>query len=369
MKSVAQKRIDEEYMRLCLELARKGAGHVSPNPLVGCVIVKKGKIIGLGWHKKFGEAHAEVNAISSAVESVTGATAYVNLEPHSHKGKTPPCTDLLIEKKIARVVIGTRDINVLVNGKGIRKLKSAGIEVTEDVLEHESREINKFFFHWMETKLPYVTLKLAQTIDGKISDAKGKQAWISAKESQKYVHQLRSEYDAVLIGSGTYLIDKPMLTVRHVKGRNPVRVILDSKLRGEYGRKFLSAKVKTIIFTSVKAIQTKKGDTLMKKGVTLIAAPRTHGGLELAFVLRTLGSMGIASVLVEGGNAITTSFITHNLANELLLFIAPKLFGKGVPAFGGRTGMSAIPASFPNLTDVTAEQIGEDILIKGVFRK
>lgn len=221
---------DESYIQLAIEIAKKGTGSVSPNPLVGCVIIKDNKIIGAGYHQKFGEEHAEINAINSSAESVEGSTLYVNLEPCSHHGKTPPCVDRIIKEKIKRVVIGTLDVNPLVSGNGVKALKKAGVDVKVGVLENECIELNKFFFKYITSKLPYVTLKAAQTLDGMIADKNKNSEWISSKESIKYVHWLRASYDAVLFGSDTAKIDNPKLTVRMVEGRNPYRVVLDSKL-------------------------------------------------------------------------------------------------------------------------------------------
>ena len=207
--------IDKKFIRRSFHLAQKGKGHVSPNPLVGAVIVKNGKVIGKGYHKKYGSAHAEVNAINNSTESVAGSTLYCNLEPCSHiKKQTPPCVPLIIQKKIKKVVISNFDPNKEVNGKGIKQLREAGVEVVTDVLEDEGKDLNKFYFKYVKEKLPYITLKIAQSIDGKISVAKNKQTWLTGKESIKYVHKLRSEYDAVLVGAGTIRTDNPQLNVR-----------------------------------------------------------------------------------------------------------------------------------------------------------
>jgi len=354
---------DEQFIQMCFDLARRGAGYVSPNPMVGCVIVKNSKVIGEGWHERFGEVHAEVNAINASRQNVAGATLYVNLEPCSHTGKTSPCVDMIIENKIARVVVGVRDPNPLVNGAGIQKLKKNGIDVAEGVGRSEARELNKFFFKWARKNTPYVTLKLAQTLDGKISDGRSTRSLISSKKSLVYVHVLRSQYDAVLIGSGTFKKDKPALTVRRVKGRNPVRIIVDSKLSGQYTPKFISAKARTIVFTSALSVKRFKARSLLKNGLQLIPTPEKNKYLDLAFVLSVLGEMGITSVLVEGGSAIATSFIEEQLADELLLFIAPKFFGEGVPAFGD------MKRRFVNLAEISSEQSGEDVLVKAVFNR
>src|SRR5258706_309746 len=207
---------DELYMLECLALARRGAGSVSPNPMVGCVIVKKGIVIGRGYHRRFGGPHAEVNAIRSSAAPVRGSTLYVNLEPCNHQGKTPPCTELIIRSKIARVVVGTTDPNPLVSGGGIRRLRRAGVKVSVGLLEEECLRLNEFFFKYITTRLPFVTLKVAQTLDGKIAAPKSFPRWITGRQSRRHVHTLRSQYDAVMVGAGTVLADNPRLTVRNV---------------------------------------------------------------------------------------------------------------------------------------------------------
>ena len=220
---------DEYYMKLAISLAQKGCGYVSPNPMVGAVIVKNGRIIGRGYHKRFGGNHAEINALKNAVEDVAASTLYVTLEPCCHEGKTPPCIDSIVEHKIARVVIGTIDPNPLVSCQGINYLQSLGIEVKIGVLENNCRKLNEVFFHFMKTGLPFVTIKYAQTLDGRIATATGESQWISSEASLKYTHQLRASHDAILVGAGTVIKDNPELKVRLVRGRNPLRVIVDSE--------------------------------------------------------------------------------------------------------------------------------------------
>ena len=266
---------DESYIQLTIEIAKKGEGNVSPNPLVGCVIIKDNRIIGAGYHQKFGEDHAEINAINSSAESLEGSTLYVNLEPCSHFGKTPPCVDRIIKEKIKRVVIGTLDINPLVSGNGVKALKKAGIEVKVGILEKECIELNKFFFKFITNMLPYVTLKAAQTLDGMIADKNNYSEWISSSESRKYVHWLRARYDAVLIGSETARIDNPKLTVRMVEGRNPYRVVLDSslKLKSDLNLFKSNSDNKTIVITSEKnKSKLKKINQLEKLGVKVLFA-------------------------------------------------------------------------------------------------
>ncbi len=324
---------DKKYMQLALRLAKKGAGSVSPNPMVGAVFVRQGKIIGKGYHKKFGGAHAEINAIADADGHIRGATLYCTLEPCSHSDKkTPPCAQRLVEEKVRRVVIGTLDPNPKVNGGGIRILKAAGIEVKTGILEKECRELNRFFIKFITTGLPYVTVKIAQTLDGFISVDRKQQTLISNAAALKRVHQLRSVYDAVLIGAGTIRSDDPQLTVRLVKGRDPVRVLLERHLEvNPTARVFRGpSKSKTIVFTAKKS-PIEKIHALEELGVHMIPVGLDHSGrLPLKKILHHLHSMGIASILVEGGQKIFTGFLKEGLNDELLIFVAPVLWGSGL---------------------------------------
>ncbi len=358
---------DEFYLARCLQLALKGKGYVSPNPMVGCVIVKDNKIISEGYHAKYGEAHAEVNAIKNAVESVEGATLYVNLEPCVHYGKTPPCVDLIIESKIKRVVIGTVDPNPLVNGKGIEKLKKAGIEVKVGVLEEESKKLNEAFIKYITKKIPFVALKIAQTIDAKIADIEGNAKWITSEQSLHFVHRLRSEYDAVLIGSRTAKLDNPNLTVRLVSGRNPFRVVLDSTLSLPLELNLFSDefKDKTIVFTSRLSFKNKreKIEKLDSLGIEIIPVKSSRKKLDLMDVLTKLAEREIASVLVEGGGKILTEFIKRNLADKIYVFIAPKILGDGVPSIS-KIGIRSI-RDIITLKEISIQTFGNDVLITG----
>jgi diaminohydroxyphosphoribosylaminopyrimidine deaminase / 5-amino-6-(5-phosphoribosylamino)uracil reductase len=357
---------DESYIQLAIELAKKGEGQVSPNPLVGCVIIKDNRIVGAGYHQKFGEDHAEVNAINSSAESLEGATLFVNLEPCSHQGKTPPCVDLIIKEKIKRVVIGTLDINPLVSGNGVKALKKAGIDVKVGVLEKECLELNKFFFKFIKNKIPYVTLKAAQTLDGMIADKNNYSAWISSSESRKYVHWMRARYDAVLIGSETARIDNPKLSVRLVDGRNPFRIVLDSNLKLKYNLnlfKYNSDK-KTIVVTSdINKIKLSKINKLKKLGVkVLFVKPNNLGRMKLKSVLKELSKLQISSVLVEGGSKIYSAFIKQNLFDDIYLFISPKILGNGLSSFSEFKSDKLGKAVKLNIK--RTQQIGDDILIE-----
>lgn len=357
---------DETYIQLAIELAKRGRGFVSPNPLVGCVITKNNKIIGAGYHQKYGENHAEVNAINSAVESLEDTTLYVNLEPCSHYGHTPPCVDKIIESKIKRVVIGTLDVNPLVSGNGVRKLKKAGIEVKVGVLEKECTELNKFFFKYITKKIPYVTLKIAQTLDGKIADESNYSQWISSSDSRKLVHSLRSNYDAVLIGSRTASIDNPLLTVRLTEGRNPWRVVLDSnlKLRSDLRLFKQNSDGKTILVTSKESISKKnKIKKLSELGVRIIFVKKNgNGKLNLKNVLKELAILEITSVLVEGGSEIFSSFVRQNLFDDIMVFISPKILGNGVSAFGS-IKINYLKKAY-RLKIKNSEIVGEDLFLE-----
>lgn len=357
---------DESYIQLTIEIAKKGEGLVSPNPLVGCVITKDNKIIGAGYHQKYGENHAEINAINSATESLEGSTLYVNLEPCSHYGKTPPCVDRIIQEKIKRVVIGTLDVNPLVSGSGVRKLKSAGIDVKVGVLEKECLELNKFFFKNITKKIPYVTLKAAQTLDGFIADKDDLSKWISSTSSRKYVHYLRAVYDSVLIGSDTARIDNPGLTVRTVEGRNPYRIILDSKLKLKTDLKLFKSNFdnKTILVTSNKNQHKKKKLEKFKDlGVEIIFTKENNlGRIDLKDLLKKLSKKNIASVLVEGGSKIFSSFVKQNLFDDIYLFISPQILGKGIKTFS-EISINKITHSI-KLKIENSQTFGNDILLR-----
>jgi len=358
---------DESYMHRALRLARRGERWVSPNPMVGAVIVKGGRIIGEGYHEQFGGPHAEINALRQAQEPVADATFYVTLEPCSHHGKTPPCVAALIDRRPARVVVGTVDPNPLVAGRGIAALRGAGIDVTVGVLEEACREINERFFKFITTGTPFVTLKFAQTVDGRIASITGHSRWISSPSSRTFAHRLRSTHDAILVGAGTVLADDPELTVRHVRGRNPVRIVVDSHLRLPLEAKILQnqEKAPTIIATTRQAaaekIQRLQGqgiETLVVDELIGIDGPRR---VDLQKLLRELGKRQIASVLVEGGSAIITSLVQEKLADRLVIIVAPKILGRGIEAVADLGHMSMDEATRISFRKVYRR--GGDIII------
>ncbi|MDD3259554.1 MAG: bifunctional diaminohydroxyphosphoribosylaminopyrimidine deaminase/5-amino-6-(5-phosphoribosylamino)uracil reductase RibD [Smithellaceae bacterium] len=327
---------DEEYMKLAIKLAAKGRCYASPNPMVGAVIVKNGQIIGRGYHQCCGQNHAEVNAIADAKGKVAGSTLYVTLEPCCHSGKTPPCTDLIIRHKIRRVVIAAADSNPLVSCRGIACLENAEIKVTRGVLEAESRSLNEVFFHFMETGLPFITVKYAQTLDGRIATATGKSQWISSPASLKYAHRLRAEHDAILVGIGTVLRDNPTLTVRLVRGRNPLRVIVDSNLATPADANVMRnlSETPTLIATTQKPSDPRYRK-LSEAGARLMTvAPDREKHVDLKKLFQKLARENTSSVLIEGGAAVITSALGQGLVNRLVVVTAPKILGKGIEAVG-----------------------------------
>lgn len=361
------KSVHEKYMRLCFELALKGVGNVSPNPMVGAVVVKNGKIVGKGYHEIFGGPHAEVNALRNAKKNTVGADLYVNLEPCSHFGKTPPCVDLIIKKKIKRVIIATRDPNPLVNGKGIKKLRNANIKVIESVLPNEAMELNAAFFKYIQKKIPYVAIKIAQTIDAKIADEKFKSKWITNLDSRIVTHKLRSSYDAIMVGANTVKIDNPKLTVRLVKGKNPVRVVLDGKfeLNTNYNIFKNTKRNPTILFVSKSAYDSnpEKLKKMLSNNVKVIPLKSKDNTINLKQVLKKLYSLNISSVLVEGGSSLFTQFLKTQLADYAYIFIANKILGGGIMSISNEINR---PIHKPiRLTNTIIENIQGSVLIKG----
>lgn len=358
---------DEHYMQLALKLARKGRGHASPNPLVGAVIVKNDRIISQGYHKQFGGPHAEINAINNARESIEGATLYVNLEPCCHEGKTPPCVESIVRHKIGKVVIGSIDSNPLVSCKGLNYLQSHGIEVTAGVLEDKCRRLNEIFFHYMETGMPFITVKYAQTLDGRIATATGQSQWISSEAAQKFAHQLRAEHDAILVGLGTVIKDDPELTVRHIRGRNPLRIVMDSSLKIPRKAKILQklTDAKTLVVTT-KIDDNPQFRHIADSGAEIIAIDADEqGNVDLKKLLKFLAGKGISSILVEGGAQIITALLNNDLANRLVTIIAPKIIGKGIEAIGDLKIKELNCAK--SLSFQKIKKIGPDIIIDSRF--
>jgi diaminohydroxyphosphoribosylaminopyrimidine deaminase/5-amino-6-(5-phosphoribosylamino)uracil reductase len=327
---------DQDYMRKALQLAKKGERFVSPNPMVGSVIVKHGRIIAEGYHERCGANHAEINAIENASESVDGSTVYVNLEPCVHWGRTSPCTAALISHHVARVVIGAVDPNPIVSGRGIKELRRNSIQTTVGVLANECERLNERFYKFMRTGIPFVTLKFAQTLDGRIATSTGHSSWISSPPSLQFAHHLRSIHDAVLVGVGTVMADDPDLTVRLIKGRNPLRVIVAGRHSIPLKSKVLQNqdKAKTIIATA-KSTSPKVINRMGKMGIeTLRIIEKSDHLLDLRKLLRALGKRGITSILIEGGSMLITSIMRERLADRVIVILAPKFVGRGVDAVG-----------------------------------
>lgn len=354
-------------MQMALRLAAKGRGRTSPNPMVGALIVKKSEIVGQGYHKKAGEPHAEINAITAAGKKAQGGTLYVNLEPCNHYGRTPPCTQSILAAGIRQVVVGMCDPNPGVRGGGIDFLQSHGVKVKYGVLDKECRLLNEAFITYVRDKRPFVIMKAAASMDGKIAARSGDTKWITGEKARSLVHRLRNEVDAILVGTGTVLSDNPQLTTRlgEKAGRDPVRVILDSKLKIPLTARIfnLDSAAPTIVATSHHAPKGKQ-DQLIEKGVEVIPVS-THGdGLDLAELLSKIGQRGILSLLVEGGARVFGSFLQARLIDKFYLFYAPILIG-GTGATGMVAGKGAARiADALRLRDMKIRKIGEDFLIE-----
>lgn len=355
---------DTDYMKIALDLAKNGAGKVNPNPMVGAVIVKDGKIIGQGWHEKYGGLHAERNAFKNCRESPAGAVLYVTLEPCCHYGKTPPCTEAIIENGIKKVIIGAKDPNPLVAGKGAEILRRNGIEVVEGVLESECTKLNEVFFHYIKTGLPYVVMKYAMTMDGKIATSTGKSKWITGEAARKRVHEDRNRLSAIMVGIGTVLIDDPYLTCRIENGRNPIRIICDSKLRLPITSNIAkTAKdVPTIIATS--SSYKEQYEKYGKLGIEVLCVKQKDGHLDLKELINILGKRGIDSLLIEGGGTLNYSALKEGIVNKIQVYIAPKIFGgeRAKSPVGGE-GVD-IPDEAVLLKNSTVIKLGDDFLIE-----
>jgi len=367
---------DEKYMQQALKLARRGIGSVEPNPAVGAVIVKQNQVIGKGYHKKFGLPHAEINAIEDCKNlgaNPAGATMYVTLEPCCHKGKTPPCTDAVIKAGLKKVVIATIDPSEHSYGKGIEQLRQAGIEVQTGVCEKEARLLNAPFFKFASTSKPWVILKWAQTIDGKMAwaDSGDEQKWISNELSREDVHKLRRRVQAILVGIKTVISDDPLLTPRPAKGKKPLRIVLDSSLRIPLNCKLLSTapEVPLLILTNENALRTnpQTAEKITKQGAEILAYPQTYGRSNLYFLLDELGKRGLAQLLIEGGPTILTSFLKENLADEIYVYIAAKILGsKGSSNITDPTAQLTQTLDFQH---VDFRAFGDDIRVTALSRR
>lgn len=355
---------EQEYMRRAIELARRGAGWTSPNPLVGAVIVHDGRIIGEGWHEKCGGPHAERNALAHLTESAAGATICVTLEPCCHHGRQPPCTDAILEHGLARVVIGSRDPNPLVAGKGAAILRAHGVEVVEDFLRDECDALNPIFFHYITTRRPYVTMKYAMTADGKIATATGASKWITGERARAHVQTLRHRHRAILAGIGTVLADDPLLNCRMEGGRQPVRVVCDSRLRLPLNSQLVrTARDFPTLAVCAQADPAKRA-ALEQAGVEVLELPGADGRVDLSALLDALGAREIDSILVEGGAAIHGALLTAGLVDHVCCYLAPKLFGgEAAKSPVGGPGV-AVPADALALGAPQITRLGGDLLLE-----
>lgn len=360
--------MERKYMERAIELAKRARGFTSPNPMVGAVIVKDGKVIGEGYHERCGELHAERNALASLTESAEGATIYVTLEPCCHYGKTPPCTEAIIEHKLAKVVIGSRDPNPLVSGKGAAILRKAGIEVVEDFMREECDAINPIFFHYITTKRPYVAMKYAMTMDGKIATRTGASKWITGEAARNHVQTLRHAYKGIMVGIGTVLADNPMLNCRMQGGIDPVRIVCDTHLRIPMDCQIVQTAdtIETILATSTN--EKEKIDQLIKKGVQILQIPEKDGCIDLNLLMQTLGEKGIDSILLEGGGRLNDSFLREKLIQKAYVYLAPKIFG-GEDAKTPVEGIGiSLPEQSANFKLQQIQQIEEDILLEYIAK-
>ena len=315
------------YMRRAIELAKLGIGAVEPNPLVGAVIVKNGRIIGEGYHARCGDLHAERNAFANCMEDPAGADLYVTLEPCCHQGRTPPCTDIILEKGIRRVFIGSHDPNLKVCGKGTALLRQNGIEVIEGFLQEECDPLNPAFFHYITKKMPYVAIKYAMTADGKLATVTGASQWITGEDARQHVHKLRQQYQGILVGIGTVLADDPLLTCRLPDGRNPIRIICDSRLRLPLESKICKTAKEIRTIVAYTKAPNEKIATLSATGVELWKIPKKNGHVALRPLMQKLAENEISSILAEGGGEIHFSLLEEHLAQKTYIYLAPKIFG------------------------------------------
>jgi diaminohydroxyphosphoribosylaminopyrimidine deaminase/5-amino-6-(5-phosphoribosylamino)uracil reductase len=357
---------DEKYMRLAMQLAGNAIGRTSPNPLVGAVIVKDNRVVGCGWHRKAGTPHAEIHALNQAGELAQGADVYVTLEPCAHYGKTPPCAKALVEAKVKNVYGGLLDVNPKVAGKGFKILEDAGIHVEYGFLQDELRKQNEVFFKWIEHKKPFIVLKVAMTLDGKIATATGQSKWITNETSRAYGYKLRDIYDGIMVGINTVIEDNPMLTARVDGGKNPIRIVVDSSLKIDINANVVQDKsVKTIIATTDKADKDKILKLQAQDIDVIVVDKDENDKVDIEKLLDILGQQNICSILVEGGATLSGSFVAKKLVDKVYFFIAPKIVGgkeAKTPVAG--TGILNLQEALA-LKDIQIEKLEEDILIIG----
>ena len=359
--------VDEPYMKYALRLARRAIGQTSPNPMVGAVIVKHGRVVGVGYHRRAGLSHAEAIALRKAGASARGATLYVTLEPCNHTGRTPPCCDAILAAGIRRVVVAVKDPNPITNGRGLARLRRAGLQVVTGVLAKEAQEVNAPFWKAMRQRLPFVVAKAGQSLDGKIATATGESQWITSAASRRMTQHLRRRVDAILVGVNTVLRDDPRLTVRvgRPQARRPLRIILDSRLRIPLAARCLAGATRQPTLIATTANSPAKQQALQRKGVEVLRLPAQGGRVPLARLCRRLVRRGVQSMVIEGGGEVLASAFSARLVDRVIIGVAPLLIGgrNAVSTIGGG-GIRRLSQAI-RLTEVTYHRVGPDLCVEG----
>jgi len=360
--------LDERYMRMALRLARKGAGRTSPNPMVGAVLVRRGRVVGKGYHRRAGEDHGEIVALKDAGSRARGATLYINLEPCNHVGRTPPCTVSLIQSGLKEVVVGMVDPNPLVAGRGIRRLRQAGIAVRRGPLEKECRRLNEAFIKSITRREPFIILKLAASMDGRIATATGDSQWITGATARRYVHQLRDQVDGVLVGVDTVLNDDPQLTCRLPRGRDPWRIVLDSHLRIRTTARLLTQRgvEKTIVVTGER-VPAARVKAVERSGAQVWRLPVKGRWIRFPALLKRLGRLGFLSVMIEGGAATAARALSDGVVDRVVFFYAPKVIGGDGKPMIEALGIKALARSRA-LEEVEIKRLGPDLMVTGLLK-
>ncbi|NVM22059.1 MAG: bifunctional diaminohydroxyphosphoribosylaminopyrimidine deaminase/5-amino-6-(5-phosphoribosylamino)uracil reductase RibD [Desulfobacterales bacterium] len=365
--------MDETYMKMALELAQQGRGRTSPNPMVGAVVVRAGRVVGKGFHQAAGGAHAEIHALEDAGEKAKGATLYVTLEPCNHTGRTPPCTQEIVKSGIKRVVAGMKDPNPLVTGGGLAFLKSQRLEVASGVCEDECHRLNEIFMKYSTTCLPFVILKCAATLDGRIATRTGDSKWITNPGSRQFVHELRHAVDAVMVGIGTVVKDNPRLTTRLEgrKGSDPIRIVLDTRLSIPLDARLLhlSSDSDTLIVTGMTVRRRRKKRSIENPGVRILPIDSDGDQIDLGSLVKELGKMEITSLLIEGGSRVNGSALKAGIVDKVYMFYAPRIYGgdDGVPVCAG-TGVDLMEQSM-RLENISVHRFEDDVMIEGYMKK
>ncbi|MGA1843521.1 MAG: bifunctional diaminohydroxyphosphoribosylaminopyrimidine deaminase/5-amino-6-(5-phosphoribosylamino)uracil reductase RibD [bacterium] len=364
---------EQRYMRMALDLAEKGKGRVSPNPLVGAVIVNGDRVVGTGYHALYGDEHAETKALQEAGSEARGATLFINLEPCCHHGKTPPCVDQIIQSGISRVVVSIRDPNPLVNGKSIEALKGNGIEVKMGVMEKSALRLNEYFLKHITTGTPFIILKSAMSLDGKVATKTGESKWVTGERSREYVHKLRNEIDATLVGIETILRDNPRLTTRlkSGEGRDPIRIVIDSLLRIPLRARILTeeSKAANIIVTTLNAPMDRIKRLEDNGARVLYIEPKGRNRVDLLAMAKELGNLQITSLLIEGGPGINASAIQEGIVDKVIMFIAPRIIGgKSAPSAIQGEGVARLEEAI-KVYDIKTKRLGDDLMVEGYIPK